>query len=107
MIRIGRRRSRSTHTPAGRLSRMNGRNSIVVSRPNSNALTWSTVAAISGSASWVIAVPKTEIVSAVHSFRKSGWCSRLRRGWVIDASSVGSVRSVAPRAGRHAGHAGE
>ena len=36
MIRIGRRRRRSTQTPAGRLSRMNGRNSIVVSRPNSN-----------------------------------------------------------------------
>ena len=35
-IRIGRRRRRSTQTPAGRLSRMNGRNSIVVSRPNSN-----------------------------------------------------------------------
>ena len=48
------------------------------------ALTWRTVAAISGSASWVIAVPKTEIVSAVHSFRKSGWWSRLRRGSVID-----------------------
>ena len=29
-IRIGRRRRRSTQTPAGRLSRMNGRNSIVV-----------------------------------------------------------------------------
>ena len=28
-MRIGRRRSRSTQTPAGRLSRMNGRNSIV------------------------------------------------------------------------------
>ena len=35
-IRIGRRRRRSTQTPAGRLSRMNGRNSIVVSSPNSN-----------------------------------------------------------------------
>ncbi len=38
-IRIGRRRSRSTQTPAGRLSRMNGRNSMVVSSPNSNGVT--------------------------------------------------------------------
>ena len=83
MIRIGRRRRRSTQTPAGRLSRMNGRNSIVVSSPNSNALTDRTVAAISGRASCVIAVPNTETVSAVHSFRKSGWWSRLRRGSVI------------------------
>ena len=71
-MRIGRRRRRSTHTPAGRLNRMNGRNSIVVSRPNSNGVTFSAVAAISGRASWVIALPKTEIVSAVQSLRKSG-----------------------------------
>ena len=86
---------------------MNGRNSIVVSRPNSNALTWSTVAAISGSASWVIAVPKTEIVSAVHSFRKSGWCSRLRRGLGHPTLECRFGPAGRARAGRHAGHAGE
>ena len=69
-MRIGRRRRRSTQTPAGRLNRMNGRNSIVVSRPNSNGVTSSVVAAISGRASWVIALPKTEIVSAVHSYER-------------------------------------
>ena len=42
---------------------MNGRNSIVVSRPNSKGLTRSVVAAMIGSASCVIAVPKTEMVS--------------------------------------------
>ncbi len=32
-MRIGRRRSRSTHAPAGRLNRMNGRNSIGAEQP--------------------------------------------------------------------------
>ena len=68
---------------------MNGRNSIVVSRPNSNGVTSSVVAAISGSASWVIALPKTEIVSAVHSLRKSGWRRRLRLGAVMDGRVYG------------------
>ena len=38
-MRIGRRRRRSTQTPAGRLNRMNGRNWIVASSPNSNGVT--------------------------------------------------------------------
>ena len=62
---------------------MNGRNSIVVSRPNSNGVTCREVAAMIGSASCVIADPKTETVSAVQSLRKSGCRRRLRFGPVI------------------------
>ena len=85
---------------------------MVVSSPNSNALTSSTVAAISGRASWVIAVPNTEIVSAVHSLTKSGWWRRLRRGWVIDERVyVRRPRRRGSAAGSPAGpstrHAGE
>ena len=99
-MRIGRRRSRSTQTPAGRLNRMNGRNSIVVSRPNSNGVTSSVVAAISGSASWVIAVPKTLMVSAVQSLRKSGWRRRLRVGRSMPGGVYRPARHVAPPPGR-------
>ena len=60
---------------------------MVVSRPNSNGVTDRTVAAISGSASWVMADPKTEMVSAVHSLRKSGWRSRLRP-WAVHGGRV-------------------
>ena len=58
-IRIGLRRSRSTQTPAGRLIRMNGRNSITPRRATSNALTSSVMIATSGSASCEICEPKT------------------------------------------------
>ena len=85
-IRIGRRRRRSTQTPAGKLNRMNGRNSIVVSRPNWNGVTLRVVAAMIGRASWVIAEPKTETVSAVQSLRKSGCRSKLPREAVIARS---------------------
>ena len=106
-MRIGRRRSRSTQTPAGRLNRMNGRNSIVVSRPNSKGVTSRVVAAMSGRASCVIELPNTEIVSAVQSLRKSGWRRRLRLGVCMDgrvyggrpAARIGRMthaRSVAP-----------
>jgi hypothetical protein len=88
-MRIGLRRIRSTQTPAGRLRRMNGRNSIAPRRPNSNGVTFSVVAAISGSASSVIWVPKTLIVSAVHSFTKSRWRRRLRLVSVTEASTGG------------------
>ena len=75
---------------------MNGRNSIVVSSPNSKALTLSVVAAMIGSASWVMALPKTETVSAVHSLRKSGWRSRLRLGAVMDAESTVHPGAIFP-----------
>ena len=51
---------------------MNGRNSIVVRRPNSNGDTLRIVAATRGSASCVIWLPNWLTVSAVQSFRKSG-----------------------------------
>jgi hypothetical protein len=60
--------------------KMNGRDSIVASRPNSNGVTLRIVAATIGRARSVIWVPKTLTVSAVQSFRKSGWRSRLRDG---------------------------
>ncbi len=57
-IRIGRRRRRSTQTPAGRLSRMNGRNSMVARSPTSNGDTFRMVAAMRGRASCVTWVPR-------------------------------------------------
>src|SRR2546426_10309973 len=78
MIRMGRRRRRSTHAPAGRPNRMNGRNSKVPSSPTSNAFAFNSKMAISGSPSSVTWVPSWLIVSAVHSFRKSGWRHKLR-----------------------------
>src|SRR5258705_7570909 len=78
-IRIGRRRSRSTQTPAGRLRKMNGKNSIVPRRANSNGVTRRIVAATRGRARRVTCVPKTLTVSAVQSLRKSRCLRRLGR----------------------------
>ena len=75
-IRIGRRGSRSTHTPAGSVKRMNGRNSTVPSAATSKAVASRTRIATSGIASCPTCEPKTLIVSADHSFRKSGWRQR-------------------------------
>ena len=76
---------------------MNGRNSIAESRPNSNGVTFNVVAAISGSAAGVICVPKTLMVSAVHSFTKSRWRKRLRLASVTWASGErwGEVSTLA------------
>jgi hypothetical protein len=68
---IGRRRRRSTQAPAGRVNRMNGRNSIVPRRATSNGETSRIRTATSGIASALTWEPKTLIVSAVQSFRKS------------------------------------
>ena len=70
-MRIGRRGIRSTHTPAGRLMRMNGANSITPSSATSKALTSSVMIATSGRASPVTCEPTWLIVSADQSFRKS------------------------------------
>ena len=51
MMRIGRRGSRSTHTPAGSVKMMKGRNSTVPRTATSKALASSTRIATSGSAS--------------------------------------------------------
>src|ERR1700704_5043223 len=79
-IRIGRRRSRSTHTPAGSPIRMNGRNSIVPRRPIWNALARRSRIAVSGSASSVTCEPSWLTVSADHSLMKSRWRHRLLTG---------------------------
>ncbi len=84
-MRIGRRRSRSTQTPAGRLSRMNGRNSIVPSSPNSNGVTCRSVAAMSGIARPLTWLPNWLMVSAVHSRTKSGFRSRPAGRWLTPA----------------------
>ena len=57
MTRIGRRRSRSTQTPAGSVKRRNGRNSIVPRSATWNALASSTMMAAIGSASAEIWLP--------------------------------------------------
>jgi hypothetical protein len=57
---------------------MNGRNSIVPSKANSNGVTLSVVAAMIGRASNVTCVPNWLIVWADQSFTKSGWRRRLR-----------------------------
>ena len=76
---------------------MNGAISTVLSSPNSSAVTWRTVAAISGTASCVICVPKTETVSAVQSLRKSGWRSRLRdRSGIAGESTSWPARGSRP-----------
>ena len=71
-MRMGRLGIRSTQTPAGRLMRMNGANSITPSSATSNALTSSVMIATSGRASPVTCEPTWLIVSADQSFRKSG-----------------------------------
>jgi hypothetical protein len=70
-IRIGRRGSLSTHTPAGREIRRNGANSTTSNAETSNALTSRVITATSGSARPVTCDPNWLIVSADHSFRKS------------------------------------
>src|SRR5262245_49981945 len=71
-MRIGRRRSRSTQTPAGRLNNTNGRNASVPNRANSKGLTSRSRTATSGTARCETCVPKWLIVSAHHNLRKSG-----------------------------------
>src|SRR2546428_5535552 len=78
-MRIGRRGRRSTHTPAGRLKSAVGSVPAAARRPISNGLAESTITAVSGIASRVIWSPKSEIVSPIHSFRKSGSRARLGR----------------------------
>src|SRR5919204_4630562 len=99
-MRIGRLRRRSTHAPAGRPNRMNGRNSTVASRPTSNALAFNSRMAISGRPSSVTCVPSWLMVSAVHSFMKSRCRNRLRapgRNLRFAGASLGDA-SVLPTA---------
>src|SRR5262249_38556367 len=72
-IRIGRRRRRSTQTPAGSVKRRKGRNSTVPSTATSNADASRTSTAAKGIASWETCEPNWLTVSADQSFRKSAW----------------------------------
>ena len=63
-MRMGRRRRRSTQAPAGRLNRMNGRNSMVPSRATSKGVAPSRTMATSGIASRLTCVPNWLMVSA-------------------------------------------
>jgi hypothetical protein len=78
-IRMGRRRRRSTQTPAGSEKRRNGRNSIVPRSATSNGGACSTRIATVGIARRLTWVPNWLIVSADQSFRKSGWRKSPRR----------------------------
>jgi hypothetical protein len=79
-IRIGRRKRRSTYTPAGRLKSMNGSSSTAVSAATSNALASRIEMATNGSASALTWLPKALMVSADQSLRKSPWRQRPLRG---------------------------
>ena len=79
LIRIRRRGSRSTQTPAGRVKSSQGKNEIVSMRANSKGLAWRTRTAITGIAIWLIDVPNRLTVAAVQILMKSGWRQRLAR----------------------------
>ena len=110
MTRIGRRRSRSTQTPAGSVKSRNGRNSTVPSRATWNALASSTTMAAIGSASAEIWLPNWLIVWPAQSLRKSGCRHSPPRGQSVfsllamDAMSV-SVRRGGTVEARHRVHA--
>ena len=79
-MRIGRRRSRSTQTPAGRVNRMNGSISKKPSIAASNGLTLSVMIAIAGIAIMLTWLPNRLIVEAVQSLTKSAWRQRPQAG---------------------------
>ena len=70
--RIGRRRRRSAQTPANNPSSRKGAVPAAASRPIWAGVACRLSTAVSGSASPVMAEPKTEIVWPAHNFRKSG-----------------------------------
>src|ERR687891_1628896 len=80
MIRIGRLRSRSTQTPAGRVNRMNGRKLSVPTTASSNALASRTTIATKPMARSSTCDPNWLIVSADQSLRKSWWRQSPPRG---------------------------
>src|SRR5919109_191582 len=96
MMRTGRRGSRSTQTPAGSVKMMKGRKRTVPSTATSNALASRMRTATSGNAMSSIVEPKTLIVSADQSLRKSGWRQRPPVGQP-------TLRTVALRAGARLG----
>ena len=69
---MGRRRRRSTQTPANKLSSKNGANSKAPSSPIWLGDALRTSAAVSGMANRLISLPKREIVCPAHSFTNSG-----------------------------------
>src|SRR5712691_7463076 len=73
MIKSGRRRSRSTHTPAGSAKKRNGSCSKIVSAATANARAWRILIAAIGSASSVIWEPNSLTDCPPQSLRKSEW----------------------------------
>src|SRR5438034_7571230 len=73
---MGRRRSRSTQTPAGSANRMNGMKPSTPRSENSNGETCRSTAASQGIASAEIWVPNSLTDCPVHSFMKSAWLQR-------------------------------
>jgi hypothetical protein len=70
-ISTGRRRRRSSHTPANSDKRITGTNRSAFSTPTSNTVAFSVRIATSGIANWVTSVPISETDSPAHSLTKS------------------------------------
>ncbi len=70
-IMMGRRRKRSTHTPASRPNSSTEAAPTAVMKPICSGWACSTMTAVYGTPSRVILDPTSEMVWPVHSFRKS------------------------------------
>src|SRR5262245_24877293 len=102
-MRIGRRGSRSTQTPAGSVKSMKGRKRTTPSAATSNAVASRIRSATSGSPSWETCVPNWLIVSADQSLRKAGCRQSPPVGQTLRAVVVTSPREHAGRAEKREG----
>src|SRR5579864_195908 len=93
-MRIWRRRSRSTQTPAGSAKRMNGRKPSTPRSENSIGLAWRPTAASHGIASCDTCEPSSLIDWPVQSLTKSGCDHRPPRGLRIGPQVHRSDESV-------------
>src|SRR5215207_5504414 len=93
-MRIGRRRMRSTQTPAGNVKAIQGRKRTTPRIPISTAPASRLTMATNGMASIVISSPNWLMVWPDHSFMKSPWRQRLGRRGVTAVASSACERSV-------------
>ena len=101
MITIGSLRTRSSSTPACRLTSAKGSVSSATRIPICIGVALSSNAAVSGNARLVICAPKDVIVSEAHSFRKSAESHRPRKRR-RSSFLIGSVLFMAFSSGRGA-----
>ena len=92
--RIGRRRTRSTHTPATRPKSRLGREPAAASNPICEGVALRTSTAVSGSATAVMAVPAPEVTWATHRRRNAGFRHRFG-GWLIGLPALAQLQSYA------------